>query len=50
MDIKQWQYELTTMEEKLSAQTANLAVIEEYRKKEALYLDRVAELDLISTR
>ena len=38
VDEKQCQYELTTMEEKLGTMNMNYAIIEEYRRKEALYM------------
>ena len=40
VDEKQWQYELTTMEEKLGTMNVNYAIIEEYNRKEALYMGK----------
>ncbi|XP_042209674.1 structural maintenance of chromosomes protein 4-like [Homarus americanus] len=48
LDPKQLQYQLTILEEKLAQSKPNLAVVHEYRKKEEIYLQRVAELDEIS--
>nr|XP_045624012.1 structural maintenance of chromosomes protein 4-like [Procambarus clarkii] len=48
LDPKQLQYQLTMLEEKLSQSKPNLAVVHEYRKKEEIYLQRVAELDEIT--
>ncbi|XP_013380461.1 structural maintenance of chromosomes protein 4-like [Lingula anatina] len=41
-------YELTILEEKIVQVKPNLAAIAEYKKKEELYLQRVAELDQIT--
>merc|ERR1712038_373152 len=38
------------MEEKLGTMNMNYAIIEEYRRKEALYMERVAELDEITKK
>lgn len=48
LDPKQLQYQLTILEEKLAQSKPNLAVIQEYRKKEEIYLQRVSELDDIT--
>lgn len=48
VDEKQWQYELNLMEEKLGTMNVNYAIIEEFNRKEALYMDRVAELENIT--
>ncbi|CAH1781989.1 unnamed protein product [Owenia fusiformis] len=42
------QYEITVLEEKLAQMKPNMAAIEEYRKKEEMYLKRVSELDKIT--
>ncbi|KAF2348276.1 RecF/RecN/SMC N-terminal [Trinorchestia longiramus] len=49
LDVKKMAYELELMEEQLSQARPNLAVIQEYRKKEEIYLQRVAELDEITS-
>ncbi|KAL4220505.1 Structural maintenance of chromosomes protein 4 [Mactra antiquata] len=41
-------YEITVLEERLTQMKPNMAAIAEYRKKEELYLQRVAELDQIT--
>lgn len=38
VDEKQWQYELNLMEEKLGTMNVNYAIIEEFNRKEALYM------------
>ena len=43
--ILAWQYELNMMEEEFSAKRPDLGAIEEYKRKESIYLERVAELD-----
>ncbi|KAK8719874.1 hypothetical protein OTU49_013714, partial [Cherax quadricarinatus] len=48
LDPKKLQYQLTILEEKLARSTPNLAVLQEYCKKEEMYLKRVAELEEIS--
>lgn len=48
LDPKQLQYQLTMLQEKLAQSKPNLAVIQEYKKKEEVYLARVAELDEIT--
>ena len=40
VDEKQSQYELTTMEERLGTMNVNYAIIEEYNRKEALYMGK----------
>ncbi|KAI0239488.1 Structural maintenance of chromosomes protein 4 [Lamellibrachia satsuma] len=42
------QYQITVMEERLEQLSPNMAAIEAYRKKEELYLRRVAELDAVT--
>lgn len=48
LDPKQLQYQLTMLQEKLAQSKPNLAVIQEYKKKEEVYLARVSELDEIT--
>ncbi|CAL4126837.1 unnamed protein product [Meganyctiphanes norvegica] len=48
LDPKQLQYQLTMLQEKLAQSKPNLAVIQEYKKKEEVYLSRVVELDEIT--
>jgi structural maintenance of chromosome 4 len=50
VDIKQWQFELNMLEENLSAKRPDLKAIEEFKRKEAVYLERVAELDEITQK
>lgn len=50
LDMKKWNLECQELEEKLSTQKANFAIIEEYRRKEATYLERVGELDDITRK
>ncbi len=50
LDTKKWQYELNLKEERLSSLKVNFSAIEEYRKKEDLYLERVSELEDISRK
>lgn len=50
IDMKQWQYDLNLLEERLSSQKANYAIIEEYNRKQAVYLERVEELQQITDR
>jgi structural maintenance of chromosome 4 len=50
IDLGRWQYELNLMEENLAQQKPNLAIIEEFRRKEAQYLERVNELEEITAR
>lgn len=42
------EFEITVQEENLNKMKPNLTAINEYRKKEALYLERVAEMDRIT--
>lgn len=42
------QYEITVMEERLHKMKPNMAAIVEYKKKEMIYVQRVAELDSIT--
>ena len=44
VDEKQWQYELNLMEEKLGTMNVNYAIIEEYNRKEALYMGKLLVL------
>lgn len=48
LDKEAIQYEITVLEEKLAQMKPNMAAIAEYRKKEEMYLQRVAELDKIT--
>ena len=48
-DLKKLESELEMKEEQISQSRPNLAVIQEYRKKEDIYLQRVSELDEITT-
>ncbi|XP_066938729.1 structural maintenance of chromosomes protein 4 [Macrobrachium rosenbergii] len=48
IDIKQLKYQITVLEDKLAQSKPNLAAVQEYRKKEEIYLQRVAELDEIT--
>ncbi|XP_076044466.1 structural maintenance of chromosomes 4-like protein gluon [Oratosquilla oratoria] len=50
IDPKQFDYELTVLEERLAVAKPNLAAIQEYRKKEEVYLQRVSELDEITSK
>ncbi|KAK3856062.1 hypothetical protein Pcinc_037572 [Petrolisthes cinctipes] len=50
LDPKQLQYQVTVLEEKLAQSKPNLAVVHEYRKKEDMYLQRVSELDEITSK
>merc|ERR1719233_1370713 len=45
INMEELTYELNLVEEKLAASKPNMAAIAEYKKKEEVYLDRVAELD-----
>merc|ERR1719510_1169489 len=45
-----WQYELNVMEEEFSAKRPDLGAIEEFKRKESVYLERVAELDQITAK
>ncbi|XP_060578899.1 structural maintenance of chromosomes protein 4-like [Ruditapes philippinarum] len=46
--VDELKFQITTQEEKLQHMKPNMAAIAEYRKKEELYLQRVAELDQIT--
>ena len=48
--IQDAQYEITTIEEKLSTNKPNLAVIDEYNKKQLAYLDRVKVLEDVTVK
>ncbi|XP_052215756.1 structural maintenance of chromosomes protein 4-like [Dreissena polymorpha] len=48
IDKEDTQFQITALEEKLTQMKPNMAAIAEYRKKEELYLQRVAELDQIT--
>ncbi|XP_076350696.1 structural maintenance of chromosomes 4-like protein gluon [Tachypleus tridentatus] len=48
VDTEACQYEITVLEERLQNMKPNMAAIAEYKKKEALYLERVAELDSVT--
>ncbi|KAA0200463.1 hypothetical protein HAZT_HAZT006975 [Hyalella azteca] len=48
LDIKKLEYDLEYLEENIAQSRPNLAVIQEYRKKEEIYLQRVTELDEIT--
>jgi len=45
LNTETWQYELNMMEEEFSSKRPDLGAIEEYKRKESIYLERVAELD-----
>jgi len=47
-DVDQYKHELNLLEENLSAKRPDLKAIEEFKRKEAVYLERVAELDDIT--
>ena len=49
-DVDQVKHELNLLEENLSAKRPDLKAIEEFKRKEAVYLERVAELDDITQR
>ncbi|MPC09379.1 Structural maintenance of chromosomes protein 4 [Portunus trituberculatus] len=48
VDPKQLEYQVTVLQERLQESKPNLAVIQEYRKKEEMYLQRASELDEIT--
>ena len=50
LNVEEWQYELTAMEEDLATKQPRLTAIEEYKQKESIYLDRVAELEEITKK
>ena len=45
-----WQYELNVMEEEYNSKRPDLGAIDEYKRKEAVYLERVSELDEITKK
>ena len=49
INMEELTYELNLVEEKLAASKPNMAAIAEYKKKEEVYLDRVAELDKMTS-
>ena len=49
INMEELTYELNLIEEKLAASKPNMAAIAEYKKKEEVYLDRVAELDKMTS-
>jgi len=49
INMEEITYELNLVEEKLAASKPNMAAIAEYKKKEEVYLDRVAELDKMTS-
>merc|ERR1719219_374224 len=49
-DVDQYKHELNLLEENLSAKRPDLKAIEEFKRKEAVYLERVTELDEITQR
>ena len=48
--IQAWQYELNIMEEEFNAKRPDLGAIEEFKRKESVYLERVLELDEITKK
>ena len=50
LDVEQWQYKLTTMEEELATKQPRLAAIEEYKQKESVYVARAKELEEINEK
>ncbi|RXG71410.1 Structural maintenance of chromosomes protein 4 [Armadillidium vulgare] len=50
IDLKSFHYQLTVLQEKLAQTKPNLSVLQEYRKKEEVYLQRVSELEQITDR
>ena len=49
INMEELTYELNLIDEKLAASKPNMAAIAEYKKKEEVYLDRVAELDKMTS-
>jgi structural maintenance of chromosome 4 len=49
-DVHDTQYEITSLEEKLSTNKPNLSVIEEYNKKREAYLERINILEDVTMR
>ncbi|KAB7502727.1 Structural maintenance of chromosomes protein 4 [Armadillidium nasatum] len=50
IDLKTFHYQLTVLQEKLAQTKPNLSVLQEYRKKEEVYLQRVSELEQITDK
>merc|ERR1711962_1088586 len=50
LNLEQYKHELNLLEENLSAKRPDLKAIEEFKRKEAVYLERVAELDDITQK
>jgi len=50
LNAEAWQYELNVMEEEFSAKRPDLGAIEEFKRKESVYLERVMELDEITKK
>ena len=48
--MAKWKYDLALLEEDLDKRKPDLKAIEDFKRKEAVYLDRVAELDEITQR
>jgi len=48
INMEELNYELTAIDENLAKSKPNMAAIAEYKKKEEVYLERVAELDKIT--
>ena len=48
--VQAWQYELNVMEEAFAAKRPDLGAIDEFKRKESIYLERVQELDEITTK
>ena len=49
-DVDQYKMELNVLEENLSSKRPDLKAIEEFKRKESVYLERVSELDEISQK
>merc|ERR1712029_1042400 len=49
INMEELNYELTGIDENLAKSKPNMAAIAEYKKKEEVYLDRVSELDKITS-
>ncbi|XP_021916758.1 structural maintenance of chromosomes protein 4 isoform X2 [Zootermopsis nevadensis] len=50
VDIKELQYKVSLLEDRLRSSQPNMAAIKEYKQKENLYLQRVSELELSTER
>ena len=50
LNIEAWQAELNVLEENLKAQRPDLNAIDEFKRKESVYLERVAELEEITAK